>query len=283
MPERDEGRVREEIAVVGMAGRFPGARTVAELWQNLCRGVESVTFFTPEEVLASGVPPAVLRDPLFVNAAALMDDADGFDAAFFGFTPREAELMDPQHRVFLECAWEALEDAGLDPEAHGGAIGVFGGVGPNTYFRHCLASHPELLEMVGPYQVMARQRRALPDHPRVLQAEPHRAEPQRPDGLLDLAGGHPPGLPEPAGRGMRHRARRWRSHSGALTGGYLYQEGGILSRTATAGRSTPRPRGTVFGSGVAHRGPQAPVGRPRGTATRSTRSSRDRRSTTTAR
>ena len=251
MPERDEGHVREEIAVVGMAGRFPGARTVAELWQNLCRGVESVTFFTPEEVLASGVPPAVLRDPLFVNAAALMDDADGFDAAFFGFNPREAELMDPQHRVFLECAWEALEDAGLDPEAHGGVTGVFGGVGPNTYFRHCLASHPELLEMVGPYQVMVANEGHFPT--------------TRVSYKLNLTG---PSLNVQTACSTSAVAIHLACQSllagecdtalagGArirvpLRGGYVYQPDGIPSPDGHCRPFDAEARGTIYGSGVA--------------------------------
>lgn len=144
----------EAIAIIGMAGHFPGARNVDELWENLCNGVESVSFFTAEELQASGVEPAVLTDPTFVNAGALMDDADCFDASFFGFTPREAEVMDPQHRVFLECAWEALEHAGYDPEIYSEPIGVFGGVGPNTYFQQNLIARPELLESVGAYQTM---------------------------------------------------------------------------------------------------------------------------------
>ena len=125
--------LREEIAIVGMAGRFPGATNVQTLWENLCNGVESISFFSREEVLSCGVDASLLDDPAFVNASGVMDGADCFDAAFFGLDPREAELMDPQHRVFLECAWETLEHAGFDPDVHPGVVGVFGGVGPNTY------------------------------------------------------------------------------------------------------------------------------------------------------
>ena len=115
------------IAVVGMAGRFPGARDLAELWDNLRRGVESISRFTPEEMRAAGADPALLADPRWVPAGGVLDGADRFDAPFFHFTPREAELLDPQHRLFLECAWSALEDAGCDPGRFPGAIGVFGG------------------------------------------------------------------------------------------------------------------------------------------------------------
>jgi acyl transferase domain-containing protein len=122
-----------EIAVIGLAGRFPGARSVEEFWQNLRDGVESISFFTAEELAAEGVDPAILKDPRYVNAGGVLADAELFDASFFGITPREAEIMDPQHRFFLECAWEALEDAGYDPERFGGPVGVFGGVSRNTY------------------------------------------------------------------------------------------------------------------------------------------------------
>ena len=106
-----------EIAIIGMAGRFPGARDIDELWQNLRDGVESIAFFSDEELASSGIDPTVLSDPNYVKARGVLEDAEWFDASFFGFTPREAELMDPQHRLFLECAWEALEHAGYDAEA----------------------------------------------------------------------------------------------------------------------------------------------------------------------
>lgn len=154
MRKADDGEMYEAIAIIGMAGRFPGAKNVEEFWNNLCGGVESVSFFTAEELQASGIDPAVLNDPTFINAGAIVDGADCFDAAFFGFTPREAEVMDPQHRIFLECAWEALEHAGYDPETYSRPIGVFGGVGANSYFQHTLGSHPALLESIGAYTAM---------------------------------------------------------------------------------------------------------------------------------
>ena len=101
-----------EIAVIGMAGRFPGARNLDQFWQNLCDGVESIRFFTDEELLAKGVEARLLDDPNYVKAEAILDDIEMFDASFFDFTPREASLIDPQHRLFLEHAWEALENAG---------------------------------------------------------------------------------------------------------------------------------------------------------------------------
>ena len=106
------------IAIVGMAGRFPGANDVAEYWRNLQAGVESITFFSDEELKKAGVEAALLSAPNFVKAKGAIENGDAFDAAFFGFTPREAEIMDPQHRLFMECVWTALEDAGYDAETY---------------------------------------------------------------------------------------------------------------------------------------------------------------------
>lgn len=123
------------IAVIGMAGRFPGARNVGEFWQNLCNGVESITRFEDSE-LEDSFGPEVRRAPNFVRARPILADVDHFDAEFFGMYPREAELTDPQHRIFLECAWEALEDGGYDPARYPGSIGVIAGCSMNTYFLH---------------------------------------------------------------------------------------------------------------------------------------------------
>ncbi len=140
------------IAIIGMAGRFPGAADVERFWENLAGGVESITFFRREELVDAD--PRHLDDPAYVPARAAIEEVDAFDAALFGFTPREAELLDPQHRVLLECAWEALERAGYDPRRHDGPIGVYAGSGPNTYLLFNLASNRELLDSVGPFQAM---------------------------------------------------------------------------------------------------------------------------------
>ena len=105
-----------EVAIIGMTGRFPGAPTVERLWETLRDGVEAVRALTEEEILGAGIEPSVVRRPDYVRVAAMLaDDVETFDAAFFGFAPREAELMDPQQRLFLECAWEALERRRLQP------------------------------------------------------------------------------------------------------------------------------------------------------------------------
>jgi phthiocerol/phenolphthiocerol synthesis type-I polyketide synthase E len=132
-----------EVAVVGLAGRFPGAADVRAFWRNLCAGVESVRVLTDEELRAAGASEELLRDPRYVRARAVLDGIDRFDAAFFGFAPREAEILDPQHRVFLECAWTALEDAGVDPLTAQGLIAVYAGVGASSYAWNVLARRPD--------------------------------------------------------------------------------------------------------------------------------------------
>jgi acyl transferase domain-containing protein len=129
------------VAIIGMAGRFPGARNVREFWQNLLAGKESISFFEPGELEPAPNEPAEIRNnPHYVPARGVLEGADTFDAAFFGINPREAELMDPQHRVFLETAWEAFEDAGHDPLAYAGPVGVFAGMANNTYFPAVIAT-----------------------------------------------------------------------------------------------------------------------------------------------
>ncbi len=141
------------IAVIGLAGRFPKAKNVDEFWQNLRNGVEAISFFSDQELDEAGIA-FPRNNSNYVKARAVLDDADKFDAAFFGVNPKEAEIMDPQHRVFLECAWEALEGAGYADEDKGRMTGVFAGMSMNTYLISNLATHPELMELVGSYQMM---------------------------------------------------------------------------------------------------------------------------------
>lgn len=142
-----------DIAIVGMAGRFPGASDLDKFWRNLRGGVESISHFTEEELLDSGFPLEVIRHPDFVSAKGVLDDADMFDAGFFGISPREAELMDPQHRLLMECAWQALEDAGYDSERYDGRIAVFTSTGLNTYLPFNICSHPGLALKVGGFHL----------------------------------------------------------------------------------------------------------------------------------
>ncbi len=145
--------VLDGIAVIGMAGRFPGARNIAQFWENLKNGVESISRFRDEEI-EDHARPAVRQSPDYVRARSVLEDAEMFDPAFFGIYPKEAELMDPQQRVFLECCWQAFEDAGYDPLTYEGAAGVYAGCSTNTYFlEHLCATRDFVREYAGAYQV----------------------------------------------------------------------------------------------------------------------------------
>ncbi len=141
-----------EIAIIGMACRFPGAKNLKEYWSNLIEGRESITHFTDEELLKAGVDGAVLKDPSYVKAGSILEDYDKFDAGFFGYSPQEAQLMDPQHRVFIECVWEAFEDAGYNPESYKGEIGAFSGAKTDTYLLN-IAAVPDYLKYMDAMQV----------------------------------------------------------------------------------------------------------------------------------
>ncbi|HLX11146.1 MAG TPA: amino acid adenylation domain-containing protein, partial [Thermoanaerobaculia bacterium] len=152
VPAATAAGVGAGIAIVGMAGRFPGAADLDELWRNLRDGVEAITFWSPAELAAAGVSPAQLADPAYVGARGLVADAEWFDAGFFGYSPMEAQLLDPQQRLWLECAWHALEDAGWG-EASGSAVGVFAGASISTYLGQ-LYSRPDLVGAGGGFQVL---------------------------------------------------------------------------------------------------------------------------------
>ena len=133
MSETPTNGTGDAVAIIGMAGRWPRARNVAEFWRNVRDGVECISRFSTEELEVPDAA-ALASKPDYVMARSVVEGVDQFDAAFFGILPKEAELIDPQHRVFLECCWEALEDAGHDPQTYPGAIGVFAGCSTNTYF-----------------------------------------------------------------------------------------------------------------------------------------------------
>ncbi len=147
------GDGREPIAIIGMAGRFPGAADVEQFWTNLCGGVESIRQFAPGE-LDPSIPLAQRMDPAYVPARGVLDGVELFDAAFFGITPLEAQLMDPQHRHFMEVSWHALEHAGYVPETAPGPVGIFGGMYNATYFQRHLAPRPDVANRLGELNVM---------------------------------------------------------------------------------------------------------------------------------
>lgn len=141
------------IAIIGMAGRFPGARTPEQFWTNLANGHEAVRFFDDEELLAAGEAPHTLEDPNYVKAWPVLEGVADFDAGFFGMSPRDAAVMDPQHRIFLQVAWHALENAGYAPEGTPASTAVFAACGMNTYMMHHLVRNAEVMETVGEWLI----------------------------------------------------------------------------------------------------------------------------------
>ena len=239
------------IAIVGMSGRFPGARSVAEFWENQKAGRESISHFEDSDV------PDQSRQPNFVGARSILADVDQFDPAFFGILPKEAELMDPQHRIFLECCWEALEEAGYDPFAYPGAIGVYAGCTASTYFLNNVCGNRQFIEAyTAGYQVdgYAAMMGANPDFVATRVAY-----------KLNLKG---PAFTMQAGCSTSLIAVCQACQSlltyqsdMALTGGvsitfpqkrgYLYQEGGMVSADGHCRPFDEKAAGTVFGSGAA--------------------------------
>lgn len=137
--------IGNEIAVIGLAGRFPGAKNIEAFWENLKKGIESISHFSDDELLEAGVSPEALKHPDYVKAKGILEDIDCFDSDFFGYPPREAERMDPQIRILHECSWEAFERAGYNPESYDGLIGVYFGANENQEWLrrvHGLINHP---------------------------------------------------------------------------------------------------------------------------------------------
>lgn len=144
----------QSVAIIGAAGRFPGAADVDQFWANLAAGVDSIRHYDDAELAALGVPDALRSHPSFVRAGARMPGAEDFDPEFFDMTPREAEITDPQHRVLLECAYEAMESAGYVASRYPGAIALYAGVGLNTYLLHNLLPREDLLRTLGMHQLL---------------------------------------------------------------------------------------------------------------------------------
>ncbi|BAY15291.1 beta-ketoacyl synthase [Anabaenopsis circularis NIES-21] len=240
----------DEIAIIGMAGCFPGAKNIDEFWQNIRDGVESIYFFSDEELISAGVEPNLLNQPNYVKAGAILNDIDLFDASFFNFHPREAEITDPQHRFLLESAWNALENAGYDSETYSGRIGVFAGASMSSYFLSNLYANSQLIESVGGKQIaIANSQDFLPtliSYKLNLQGPSvnvqtscstslvavHLACQSLLNGESDmaLAGGVSIGVP--------HKT------------GYPYQEGSILSPDGHCRAFDAQAQGTVSGNGV---------------------------------
>ena len=142
------------IAIIGLAGRFPQAPNLQQFWENLYEGMEATSFFSDQELEQAGISPELLRHPNYVKARGVLQDADLFDAGFFGYSPREAELTDPQIRLFLECAWESLESAGWEPEKFPGMIGVYAGMSFTSYIWQLAMDDLEGADSVSAFRLL---------------------------------------------------------------------------------------------------------------------------------
>lgn len=252
--EMMEEAFTSDIAIVGMAGRFPGADNVQAFWENIRNGIESITFLEDDEIDITGLESLltdVIKHPQYIKARGILENADQFDAGFFGLNPREAEIMDPQHRLFLESAWHALENAGYTPANFQGRIGVYGGAGLNLYSLINLRPNLDLIKDVGFYQTFLGNDKdflctrvsykldlrgpsvSVNTACSTSLVAVHMACQSLLNGECDmaLAGGVSLSLPQNIG--------------------YLYQEGGILSPDGHCRPFDSRAKGTVGGGGVA--------------------------------
>lgn len=141
------------IAIIGMSGQFPGADTIEKFWENLCNGIESISTFSESELVSTGVPSKIYKNQDYVNSRGILEGIEFFDADFFDINPKEAQIIDPQHRLFLESCWNALEDAGYCSNTFAGSIGVYGGMGSTSYFLNNLHTNKNLLEEMGEYLI----------------------------------------------------------------------------------------------------------------------------------
>ena len=240
-----------DIAIIGMALRVPGADTVGQFWRNLRDSVESIRSVTEEELLAAGESPERFRDKNYVARTADLAGMESFDADFFGFGRQEAAIMDPQHRQFLECAWEAIESSARPTKSVNGPVGVFAGCGMGSYFYFNICSHPKLLDQVGMFLL----RHTGNDKDFLATRASH---------LFDLRG---PSVNVQTACSTSLVAVHYACQSllngecdMALAGGvtielphrrgYTYQDGEILSPDGHCRAFDHRAAGTVFGSGA---------------------------------
>ncbi|WP_068084552.1 hybrid non-ribosomal peptide synthetase/type I polyketide synthase [Novosphingobium rosa] len=255
LSDQNEAAGSDAIAIVGMSGRFPGARSIAEFWENQRRGTISISHFSQDE-LEDSFDAATREDPAFVRARAVLEDVGLFDAPFFGMHPREAALTDPQHRIFLEIAQEALDQAGIDPRRYPGLIGVFAGASMPTYLmRHVLGDRVAVDRFASTYQ--------LGDMPTLVGSLPEVLA-SRVAYKLDLRG---PAMTVQSACSTSLLAVAQACQSlltyqcdAALAGGvsitfpqkrgYLWQDGGMGSRDGSCRPFDAAACGTVFGSGA---------------------------------
>ncbi|BDU21877.1 polyketide synthase [Dyella sp. GSA-30] len=240
----------EPIAIIAMAGRFPGASSVEAFWDNLCAGRDSITFFAADEI-DPGVPAEERADPSYVAARGVIDGVEDFDAAFFGISPREAELTDPQQRIFLELCWECLERGGYVPDAHDVPVGVFGGMHNATYFQRHISTRPDLVEKLGAFPVMLANEKDY-----LATRVAHRLNLTGPAISMNTACSTSLVAISQAFDALRAgRCDMALAGGVAITcpprSGYLYQEGSMLSPDGHTRSFDADAQGTVFSDGAA--------------------------------
>ncbi len=247
---RGNGHTRmEPIAIIGMQARFPGSDDLDQYWANLSGGVESITALTDDDVRAAGIPDDVANLPGYVKAAPLLQRVDEFDAEFFGFSARDASLTDPQHRLFLETSWRALEDAGYDPSGYQGAIGVFGGCEQSTYLYQ-LYVHRETLGYLDGMQLMVTN-----DKDHLCTQVSYRLNLRGPSVVVQTTCSTSLVAVSLACESLQAR-RCDMALAGGVTvrvpqrGGYLYTPGSILSPDGHCRPFDAEAQGTIVGSGV---------------------------------
>ncbi|MBW4569109.1 MAG: acyltransferase domain-containing protein [Tolypothrix carrinoi HA7290-LM1] len=235
-----------DIAIVGMSGHLPGAKNLDDFWHNLQNGVESISFFSNHDLVDLNLEEEVLKDPNYVKAAPVLEDIEYFDARFFGCSPREAEVMDPQNRLFMECAWSSLENAGYDPETYKGLIGVYAGISTNSYFFHNIYENVNLINIYTNYTLnkdflttnisyklnLKGPSVGIQTYCSTSLVAVHLACKSLLDEECDiaLAGGVTIVVPQKSG--------------------YFYQEDGILSPDGHCRAFDAKAQGTIFGSGL---------------------------------
>ena len=247
----------EEIAIIGMAGRFPGADNVEAFWQNIVAGVESISRFTDDELECThAISKSLHKDPNYIKARPVLDGVDLFDASFFGITPKDAELMDPQHRIFLECAWNALEDAGYDPDRYAGVVGVYGGQSLNSYLLANLCNSRDFITgLVGQYQVGGYNVVLGNDKDYLSTRVSYKLNLSGPSMTVQTACSTSlVAVVQACQSLLTYQCDMALAGGVSITfpqkRGYLYQEGGMVARDGHCRTFDAKAEGTIFGSGA---------------------------------
>jgi amino acid adenylation domain-containing protein len=245
----------EGVAIIGMAGRFPQARTVAEFWKNQLSGIEAISQFRVEEL---EIPNAIelSRQPNYVRARSVLDHVDMFDAEFFGIYPREAELMDPQQRLFLECCWESFEDAGYDPSTYSGPVGVYAGCSMSTYFLSRICSPEFIRQYTGAYQVGNYPEMMGNSLDFLSTRVSYKLNLRGPSfTMLSACSTSLLAVCQACQGLLTYQSDMALAGASSITfpqkRGYLYQEGGMVSQDGHCRTFDADAQGTIFGSGVA--------------------------------